>query len=156
MDLQKEKQIKQQMEAEKAKAAQVAPKVEERPVKLRKVLSEFFMKRRERIDPELLQQLKETARREATEADQYGSYKPGTFTFGAFVVDVTHDDGLWRIEIISGENGGKVPENIVEQIRYKYVPNDAWMCKIYAPREAQRGIQGVLLLEMPMSTKEEE
>ena len=160
MDLQKEKEIKQQMEAEKAQAAQAKEettkaKVEERPVKLREILSEYFMKRRDRLDPELIKDLKETARREAETADQYGTYKQGTFTFGAFVVTVGKEDGLWRIEIISGE-GGKIPENVVEQIRYKYVPDDVWMCKAYAPRENQRNLQGVLLLQMPTSEGPEE
>ena len=84
MDLQKEKQIKQQMEAEKAKAAQVAPKVEERPVKLREILSDYYYKRRNNLDPVLLRDLRETARREPVTADSYGTYKPGTFTFGSF------------------------------------------------------------------------
>ncbi len=161
MDTNKEKEIKQQVEAEKAQAAQEAQKVEHkaepRPVKLREVLSDFFLKRRDRIDPELLDQLKETARREATDADQYGTYKPGTFTFGSFVVDVTKEDGLWRIEIVSGEGiGNRIPENVVEQIRYKYVPDDAWMTKCYAPREEQKKLHGVLLMQMPMDLPSEE
>ena len=126
-------------------------------MKLREVLSDFFLKRRDRIDPELLDQLKETARREATDADQYGTYKPGTFTFGSFVVDVTKEDGLWRIEIVSGEGiGNRIPENVVEQIRYKYVPDDAWMTKCYAPREEQKKLHGVLLMQMPMDLPSEE
>ena len=161
MDTKKAKEIKQQVEAEKAQAAQeaqkVEPKAEPRPVKLREVLSDFFLKRRDRIDPELLDQLKETARREATDADQYGTYKPGTFTFGSFVVDVAKEDGLWRVEIISGEGiGSRIPENVVEQIRYKYVPDDAWMTKCYAPREEQKKLQGVLLMQMPMELPSEE
>ncbi len=160
MDNKKAKEIKQQQEAE-AQAAQeaqkVEPKTEPRPVKLREVLSDFFLKRRDRIDPELLDQLKETARREATDADQYGTYKPGTFTFGSFVVDVAKEDGLWRVEIISGEGiGSRIPENVVEQIRYKYVPDDAWMTKCYAPREEQKKLQGVLLMQMPMELPSEE
>ena len=138
-----------------AQEVKLAPKVEA-PVKLRDVLSDFFMKRRERIDPGLLKELRETARREATDADQYGSYKPGTFTFGAFVVFVSKEDGLWRIEIISGEGSTRIPENVVEQIRYKYVPDDAWMCKVYAPREEQSKLSGVLLMQMPTEVKSEE
>ena len=143
-------------EAAAAQEVKVAPKVEERPVKIREILSDYFMRRRERIDPDLLKELKETARREATDADQYGSYKPGTFTFGSFVVFVAKEDGLWRIEIVSGEGGARIPENVVEQIRYKYVPDDAWMCKVYAPRDEQRKLTGVLLMQMPTEMKSEE
>ena len=139
-----------------AQEVKVEPKAEEAPVKLREILSDFFLKRRERIDPDLLKELKATARREATDADQYGSYKPGTFTFGAFVVFVSKDEGLWRIEIISGEGNARIPENGVEQIRYKYVPDDAWMCKVYAPREEQRKLSGVLLMQMPVGNSAEE
>lgn len=156
MDLQKEKQIKQQMEAEKAKAAQVAPKVEERPVKLREILSDYYYKRRNNLDPVLLRDLRETARREPVTADSYGTYKPGTFTFGSFVVDVEIENGLWKLEIYPGEKNGTIPENVVEQIRYKFIPDDVWMVKTYAPREEQRKLQGVLLMQLPSGEAEEE
>lgn len=157
----KEKKSKQPEGGAKALAAQrqdkkgETPRVEERPVKLREILSDYWMRRRDRLDPDFLKELKETARREPVTADSYGSYKTGIFTYGSFVVMVSQDNGWWRLEILTAEPGAKIPENVVENIRYKFIPDDAWMCKAYAPREAQRQLEGVLLMEIPFNKEQE-
>lgn len=124
-------------------------------VKMRDILSDYWLKRRARLHQDFIKQLTDTYYREPMTADQYGTYKPGTFTFGCFRVDVYHEDGLWRIEIVSGEHGG-IPEEVVRQIRYKFVPNDVWMVKPYAPREEDEKLGGVILYEIPTGSQQQD
>ena len=156
MDLNKEKQIKEQIERQAESS--VAKKIEDgRPVKLREILSDYFYKRRDRLDKEFVKSLRDTARRAPITADRYGEYKTGVFTYGAFTVEVRLDDGHWLVQIMSAEFGRPVPENVVETIRYKYVPDDVWMCKCYAPRESQQKIHGaVMLMEIPTEGESDE
>lgn len=125
------------------------------PVKIREVLSDFFLKRRNIIDPDFMKALLETARREPTMADSYGTYKPGSFTYGAFCVEVGYtEDNLWTLTITPGEKHGTVPENVIGLIRDKYIPDSVWMVKFYPPREERDSSGVVFLMEMPSEEKE--
>lgn len=125
------------------------------PVKIREVLSDFFLKRRNLIDPDFMKALLETARREPTMADSYGTYKPGAFTYGAFRVDVGYtEDNLWTLSITPGENHGRVPENVIALIRDKYIPDSVWLVKFYPPRDERDSSGAVFLMEMPSEEKE--
>lgn len=164
MDLKKEKEIAEEMAAKENEVAQAvaeAPKQEDeswKAVKLRTVLTDYFYKRKDRIGKDLLDKLKQTQVREAVTVDSYGAYKPGVFTYGAFwvFVDFDEESRLWQLNIIPGEKGGAVGEYVIEKVRDRFVPDDAWMVKMYPPRKDRQDLDGVILYQMPSGEVGEE
>lgn len=143
-------------EVHKAEATETAEsaKPDTSGVKLRDVLSDYFINRRQRIKKELLESLKETYLREPVDVDPYGSYKPGVFTYGAFWVFVEYDaeSHLWQLQILPGEKGQPVGEHVVRQVRDKFIPDYAWMSRMYPPR-GERSESGVILYQMPVAAQ---
>lgn len=123
---------------------------EYKSVKNRDVLSNYFLEKRTRLRPAFLARLKETALREPIEADQYGSYRAGLFTFGCFIVDVTYNQeaGLYGLTIFSDRKGVTVPHNVALDIRYKFIPDRCVMCEFYGTR-ADRETDRVVMYELP-------
>lgn len=151
----------QGQEAPKQEPEAEATKGEAKPdtsgVKLRAVLSDYFYARRETIKKELIESLKETFLREPVDVDSYGSYKPGVFTHGAFWVFVDYDseNHLWSINILPGVKGAAVGDYVIQQIRDKFIPDYAWMSRLYPPR-GERSDNGVILYQLPSEASKEE
>lgn len=124
-------------------------------VKPTDVLSLYFRKKRlKRISGAFLRALCETFLREPEEADEYGSYKVGTFTYEQFVVEVAlvGEDKLWRIHV-TGENA--VPEHKIWQIRDRFIPDRCNMMRFYEGRENRLDSREVILMEFPNLTEDE-
>ena len=118
----------------------------------RVVYPEYWVKRKSRLNPELVKELEETAAREPSVTDDYGEYKPGTFLYRDVVVTVKNElQSGWSVHIFSEHSIG-LP--LIKEVRYKYVPDHVIMVQVLGPREEEQ-IKGVLLHEVPTMGDEE-
>lgn len=115
---------------------------------------EYWKKRRHTLSKNLLKMLQDTANREPELTDDYGSYKAGTFLHRAYIVTVTRELGLWQLHIVSDKAPITLP--IIEEVRYRYIPNHCVMCQFYPSREESGKTMGVVLVEMPGSTESDD
>lgn len=142
--------------AEEERYAELAESKAYKSIRLREVLSDYFMKRKDMIKGEFIARLKETYLRKPVTADQYGSYKEGLFTYGCYIVETVYDkeSHLWQLSIFPETGGAECPHNVVKDIRYKYIPDHCMMWEACGPRE-QKG-SAVHLYEMPVESDEEQ
>ena len=113
----------------------------------------FFEKRKDTLNPELIQQLQETADREPEVEDDYGKYKTGTFLHRTCIVTVTRENGLWMVHIFTV--GLPITLQVIQEVRDKYIPNYCMMVQFYPSRQ-ERILKGIQLCEMPGSIQEDE
>lgn len=103
--------------------------------------------RKKRLKCSFVSQLEETAKKTATLKDPYGEYKDGIFLHGCSIVKVSVNKiGLWCVEIHSEHPIG-LP--MVQEIRYKYVPNDCLMAMLFPNRKEQSGNDMIILYQIP-------
>jgi hypothetical protein len=110
---------------------------------------EFWAKRKHLINASLMELLQKTADAEPEVEDAYGKYKQGTFLFKACIVTVTRENGLWMLHIFSQAMPITLP--IIQEARYKYIPDYCMMVQFYPSREERNTLQGIQLCEMPGS-----
>lgn len=116
---------------------------------------EYWAKRRNKLNPNLVSELEKSAESEVVDADEHGVYKVGTFLFRNAIVTVRKDEKAgWSLHIFSEYNIG-LP--LIKEARYRYIPNGAVMCQLFPSREEDGKMQGVMLYEIPrMKAKESE
>lgn len=109
--------------------------------------------RKKRLKCSFVSQLEETAKKTATLKDKYGEYKDGLFLHGCSIVKVSVNKiGLWCIEIHSDHPIG-LP--MIQEIRYKFVPNDCLMAMLLPSREERNGNDIVTLYQIPNQEEKE-
>lgn len=108
--------------------------------------SEYFKKRLARINKELKKKIEETAKQASIYADEYGTYKPGVFTHKSCIVSVGYDDEIWSAHIYSDE---VITDVLIKEIRYRFIPDDAVMARLYEKRSVMNSIKGVVLYQVP-------
>lgn len=114
--------------------------------------SEFFKKRKNRMNPKLVKEIEETAKREILVEDEYGTYKPGIFTHRSCIVTVKRDENkLWSI-LIWSEN--HISDFIVEEVCDRFVPDETVMARLYGSRKSRSEQKGVMLYELPIVKEE--
>lgn len=116
------------------------------------VYPEYWKKRKNRLSNEFLKNLEKTAKSEIVESDQYGEYRVGTFLHRDCVVEVRRDNGLWSVYILSEHPIGLY---IIEEIRYKYIPDNVVMAQLYGSRVNHNKMKGILLYEIPTNDDDE-
>lgn len=123
----------------------------EKQIKLGDVLSAYFLKRKDHLKKEFIAELKKTAASEAVYTDEFGSYKPGVFTYGAYIVEVDYntDEKTWMLGIYPGAKNTTITSQVVKDIRYKFIPDDAMMAQMWGSRAELEAHQGVYLYEVP-------
>ena len=103
--------------------------------------------RKKRLKCSFVSQLEETAKKTATLKDKYGEYKDGLFLHGFSIVKVSVNKiGLWCIEIHSDHPIG-LP--MIQEIRYKFVPNDCLMAMLLPSREERTDNDIITLYQIP-------
>ena len=78
---------------------------------------------------------------------------PGTFLHKAAIVSVQKENGMWSLHVVSEEF---ISSRLIEEIRYKYLPDDLLMAQLFGTREEAKVHKGVVLYEIPQPSKEEE
>lgn len=124
--------------------------VEKVPQKV--VYPPYWAKRKKNLKKEFIQRLQESANSDVIATDAYGEYRLGTFLHKAAIVTVARDNGLWSLHIMSQEFISSI---LVEEIRYKYLPDDLLMAQLYGTRKEANQLKGVVLYEIPKNTEEE-
>lgn len=124
--------------------------VENAPRK-RVVFSPYWEKRKRKLKKEFIQKLQDSANSEVIASDEYGEYRAGTFLHKAAIVTVQRENGLWSLHVMSEEFISSV---LVEEIRYKYLPDDLLMAQLYGTRKEANQLKGVVLYEIPKNTEE--
>lgn len=113
---------------------------------------EFWRKKRMRLS--FVRELEETAKKAAVLRDNFGEYKDGIFLHGCAIVRVTIGNaGLWRLEIHSEHPIG-LP--MINDIRYKFIPNDVLMAMLFPTREEQEPSNNVTMYQIPNEAGESE
>lgn len=113
----------------------------------------YFAKRRAKMNKKLIEKLEESVATEPVASDEHGEYRLGIFLHRSCVVQVRHDDGLWSVQINS-DNPITLP--IIEEIRYKFIPDKVVMAYLFPRRGAMKLQQGVVLYEIPGEIVEDE
>ena len=106
----------------------------------------YFAKRKAKMNPALIKQLEEAAASDPVVTDEYGEYRLGVFLHGSCVVTVGCEDGAWSCQIYS-EN--PITQPIIQQIRYKFLPDALVMAQLFTSREINRLQKSVVLYEIP-------
>lgn len=117
------------------------------------VFPDYFRKKKDKINPELLKMLEATAKSDFTHADLFGVYKTGTFLYKNCIVTVMRNDGLWSLHIMVDNVPVGLP--VIKEIRYKYIPDNVMMAKVFGSRDYNKGMKGVILYEIPTGENEE-
>lgn len=117
---------------------------EKAPAKL--TFPPYWAKRKKHLKASFIKRLQETLERPAEVTDKYGSYKPGTFLHKAAIVTVKHNNGLWSLHILSE---GFVGDQEIKEIRYKYLPDDLLVARLFPSRSDQGELKGIVLYEIP-------
>lgn len=81
------------------------------------------------------------------------SYETPGAQVRAAIVTVQRENGLWSLHVMSEEFISSV---LVEEIRYKYLPDDLLMAQLYGTRKEANQLKGVVLYEIPKHIKEAE
>ena len=115
------------------------------------VFSPYWEKRKRKLKKEFIQKLQDSANSEVIASDEYGEYRVGTFLHKAAIVTVQRENGLWSLHILSQEFVSSI---LVEEIRYKYLPDDLLMAQLYGTRSEAKQLKGVVLYEIPKNTEE--
>lgn len=115
------------------------------------VFSPYWEKRKRKLKKEFIQKLQDSANSEVIASDEYGEYRVGTFLHKAAIVTVQRENGLWSLHIMSQEFVSSI---LVEEIRYKYLPDDLLMAQLYGTRSEAKQLKGVVLYEIPKNTEE--
>lgn len=115
------------------------------------IFPEYWAKRRSKMNPKLVKEVEETAKAKAVEVDQFGEYKPGTFLHRDCIVTIKRENDLWCMHIYCEHSIG-FP--MIEEIRYKYLPDYALMAYMLNDRETYNQLKGYLLYEIPQEEKE--
>ena len=106
----------------------------------------YFAKRKAKMNKELIKKLEEAAASDPVASDEYGEYRLGVFLHGCCVVTVSCEDGAWSCQIYS-EN--PITQLIIQQIRYKFLPDALVMVQLFTSREINRLQKSVVLYEIP-------
>ena len=122
------------------------------PGRVKVFYPEYWAKRKNRLNPNLVKELEETAAREPEVTDDHGSYKPGTFLFKNTVVTVRRESGMWSCHIFSEHPIG-LP--LIKEVRYKFLPDNCCMVQLFGTREESNELKGVVLYELPNATPED-
>lgn len=138
------------MENQKENPAQENVAVEKKEVR-KAYFPPYWEKRKKRLKKEFIQKLQDSANSEVIATDEYGEYRLGTFLHKAAIVTVARDNGLWSLHIMSQEFVSSI---LVEEIRYKYLPDDLLMAQLYGTRSEATQLKGVVLYEIPKNTEE--
>ena len=110
--------------------------------------------RKTKFKREFVKALEKTVQKDPVVVDEHGEYKDGVFLWRAAIVRVTINSiGLWRVEIHS-EKGIGLP--LIEEIRYKFVPDSILMVQLYPSRKENPGNKDITLYQMPEDDKETE
>ena len=112
----------------------------------RPIYPPYFAKRKAKMNKELIKILEETATSEVVASDKYGEYRVGVFLHGCCVVTICYEDGVWSCQIYS-DNPITLP--IIQQIRYKFLPDALVMAQLFTSREVNRLQKSVVLYEIP-------
>lgn len=115
--------------------------------------SPYYEKRKNRLSEGMKKILAESANNKYEAVDEYGVYRTGTFFYGAAIVTVNKEDGLWSVHIIS-EHPIHLP--MIKEIRYKFLPDDVMMAMLFSSREESKAMKGVILYQIPNGMAEEE
>lgn len=115
------------------------------------VFSPYWEKRKRKLKKEFIQKLQDSANSEVIASDEYGEYRVGTFLHKAAIVTVQRENGLLSLHIMSQEFVSSI---LVEEIRYKYLPDDLLMAQLYGTRSEAKQLKGVVLYEIPKNTEE--
>lgn len=115
------------------------------------VFSPYWEKRKRKLKKEFIQKLQDSTNSEVIASDEYGEYRVGTFLHKAAIVTVQRENGLWSLHIMSQEFVSSI---LVEEIRYKYLPDDLLMAQLYGTRSEAKQLKGVVLYEIPKNTEE--
>ncbi len=103
--------------------------------------------RKKRLKCSFVSQLEETAKKTATLKDKHGEYKDGIFLHGCSIVKVSVNKiGLWCVEIHSEHPVG-LP--MIQEIRYKFIPNDCLMAMLLPSRKERSGNDLITLYQIP-------
>lgn len=111
----------------------------------------YWEKRKKKLKKEFIKRLQDSANSDVIASDKYGEYRVGTFLHKAAIVTVKREEGIWSLHIMSEEF---ISFLLVEEIRYKFLPDDLLMAQLYGSREDKQ-LNGVLLYEIPKPSKEE-
>lgn len=111
----------------------------------------FWQKRRAKMRVELIEELEKSANSEVIESDEYGEYRAGVFLHKNTIVSVVYNNDLWALQIHCDEQVGL---HLIEEIRYKYIPNKALMAHLLGSRESMDK-SDVILYEIPTGSTEE-
>ena len=125
--------------------------VEKVPQKV--VYPPYWAKRKKNLKKEFIQRLQESANSDVIATDEYGEYRLGTFLHKAAIVSVQKENGMWSLHVVSEEF---ISSRLIEEIRYKYLPDDLLMAQLFGTREEAKVLKGVVLYEIPQPSKEEE
>ena len=106
----------------------------------------YFAKRKAKMNKELIKKLEGAAASDPAASDEYGEYRLGVFLHGSCVVTVGCEDGVWSCQIYS-EN--PITQPIIQQIRYKFLPDALVMAQLFTSREVGRLQKSVVLYEIP-------
>ena len=148
-----EKMENRMREQDNLKDLSVVPEKRVGQKTVRVCFPEYWAKRKNRLNPELLKKLEDTANSGCVVSDDFGSYKPGTFLYKSAVVTVTQEGDLWGLHIFS-ENPIGLP--LIKEIRYKYLPDNLLMAQLFASRSDEKTLRGVVLYQIPNNQVSEE
>lgn len=117
------------------------------------VYPDYFKKRKKRMSHDFTRLLEDTARREFTDADDFGVYKVGTFLYKSVIVTVSKESNLWTLHMIS-----EVPIGLplIKEVRYRFLPDNLMMAQIYGNRADEKELKGVVLYQIPNGETEAE
>lgn len=112
----------------------------------------YWEKRRKRLKKEFIQKLQDSANSEVIASDEFGEYRAGTFLHKAAIVSVQKENEMWSLHVVSEEF---ISSRLVEEIRYKFLPDNLLMAQLYGTREEAKMLKGVVLYEIPQPKEEE-
>ncbi len=112
----------------------------------------YWEKRRKKLKKEFIQKLQDSANSEVIASDEFGEYRAGTFLHKAAIVTVKREEGIWSLHVMSEEF---ISFLLVEEIRYKFLPDDLLMAQLYGSRKEAKSLKGIVLYEIPRNAKEE-
>lgn len=115
----------------------------------------YFAKRKHKMNPELIKQLKETVESEPIASDECGEYRVGKFLHRNCLVIVQCIDGVWGLTIKS--YGAPVSLLIISEVKRKFVPDNVVMAHLYGSDKHYRHDNSIVqLYQLPIEEVEED
>lgn len=115
-----------------------------KPVKKGVNIPPFWKKKK--LDPSFVQELEKSANSDPVLTDDYGEYRVGVFLHSCAIISVSYENGLWSLEIHSHH---LVNLPLIEDVRYKYLPDDIVVTMLLLPRDQRIGNKVTALYQIP-------